>query len=704
MRTRWLNGCLRWGLLALAIPAGAQDLGEGDTLEPIVVTGLRMSTTQVEAPASVSVISGTEIRRNQPGINLSEGLGGVPGLQIQNRQNYAQDLKISIRGFGARAAFGVRGVRLYVDGIPATMPDGQGQTSNIDIASLDRVEVLRGPFSTLYGNSSGGVIQAYTEEGKPPPQLEASMWGGSDDSWRYSVKAGGAIGSGAGALDYLLSATHFTTDGYRDHSAARKNLMNAKLGLQLDADSRLTLVLNHVDLTAQDPLGLTWAQFQNDPRSVTPQAEQYNTRKTAKQTQGGLLYERKVDAGNSLRAMLYYGERHINQYLSIPPAAQRAPTHAGSFSDLRRRYGGVDLRWTTEGRLAGRPLMLIGGFAYDSVREARRGYENFIGSGAGQRLGVRGALRRNETNTVYNTDPYLQASWQFAPDWALDVGLRYSVVHFNSDDHYVAPGNPDDSGGVRYSKLLPVASLRYAVSDDLNLYAAFGRGFETPTLNEISYRPDGMGGLNFGLLPSTSDSMELGAKTRLGRGWLSLAVFRIQTDDEIVTAASSGGRTSYRNAGRTRRDGVELSWSGELVKDLHAQLAYGWLDARYRDTTGGNIRAGRFIPGIARQTVYASLDWAPPRGWQAGIEARALSRIYANDANDAIAPGYFTTAVSAGYAGGSGPWKWNVYARVDNLFNRRYIGSVIANESNGRYYEPAAQRNVGVGATLTYTY
>lgn len=666
---------------------------------PVVVSGTRIGLSPLETPASVDIVEGAAMRRGQPGINLSEGLAGVPGLQIQNRQNYAQDLQLSSRGFGARSTFGVRGVRLYVDGIPATMPDGQGQTSNIDIGSLDRVEVLRGPYSALYGNSSGGVILAYTEDGAVPSAIGASAWAGGDHTWRYGAKASGA----SGGMDYVIDLSRMTTDGYRDHSAARKNLGNAKLGVQLDDASRLTIVANSVDLTAQDPLGLTYAQFQDAPRSADL-AAQYDTRKTVRQTQGGLVYERHVDGANTLRLMLYYGQRDTTQFQAIPPAAQAAPTQAGGVIDLRRRYGGADLRWTSELGPTQRPLTLVGGFSYDTMREARKGYQNYTGDGASRQLGVQGGLRRDETNTVYNADPYLQASWRVAPRWTLDAGLRYSTVAFRSRDHYIAPGNGDDSGDARYRRALPVAAVRYQPDARTSLYASYGRGFETPTLNELSYRPGGLPGLNFGLAPALSDNAEAGLKTDLAGGQLTAAVFRVSTRDEIVSAGSTGGRATFRNAGRTRRDGVELGWSAGFAGHGRAQLAYTWLDARYRDDAGGAIRAGHRIPGIARQSAYAALGWAPPQGWQAGIEGRYLSRLYADDANDAAAPGYVVAALSAGYIKRLGEWELSAYARVDNLFDRRYAGSVIVNESNGRYYEPAPGRSVGMGVGVTYRY
>src|SRR5690606_27126369 len=253
--------------------------GAVPTLDTVVVSSTRMETSVLETPASVSVVEGFDMRSARMGVNLSESLGGVPGLQIQNRENYAQDLQVSVRGFGARSTFGVRGVRLYVDGIPATMPDGQGQTSNIDSASIGHPEMLRGPFSALYGNSSGGVIQVFTEEGALPPQITASVAAGSHGAWRYGAKARGLSDLGEASLDYVVSLNRYTTQGFRDHSGARKNLGNAKLGLQLDDDTRLTLVANSVNVKADDPLGLDRHDFETAPESVVPNATLYNTRK-----------------------------------------------------------------------------------------------------------------------------------------------------------------------------------------------------------------------------------------------------------------------------------------------------------------------------------------------------------------------------------------------------------------------------------------
>jgi len=675
-------------------------------LSEVTVSTPRGSVVPFNVAGSVDLVDASQLRDGKLQVNLSESLGSVPGLQVQNRQNYAQDLQVSIRGFGARSTFGLRGIRLYVDGIPATLPDGQGQSSNIDIGSADRVEVLRGPFSALYGNSSGGVVQVFTEIGEGAPKLGFSVAGGSYGTSRIGVKASGSTDT----IDYVLSGSRFDTDGYRDHSEATRDIANGKLGIKLDDGSKLTVIANSVHIKAQDPMGLTQAQVNADPRSAAL-ATQYNTRKTVDQTQAGLLYERRLNADNDLRLMVYGGERSTTQYQSIPVATQASPLQAGGVIDLKRNYAGLDVRWTSRLQLAGRPFEVVTGLAYDTLREERRGYENYAGVGAAQMLGVEGRLRRNETNDVKDVDPYVQTSWQFADQWTLEAGLRRSAVRFASQDHYIVGANGDDSGSVRYNKTLPVAALRYAATSNLNLYVSAGRGFETPTLNELSYRPDRLSGLNFALQPAVNTSVEAGAKARVADGLLTAAVFQTRTADEIVTATNSNGRTTFQNAGRTKRDGFELGWLHETTGHWRTQLAYTLLDAKYRDgfcatpcLVGGAVAAGNRIPGIARESAFASFGYAPPDGWRAGAELRALGNILANDVNSAGAAGYAVVALQTNYVARMGHWEFNAFARVDNVFDRHIIGSVIVNEGNARYFEPSPRRNWTVGLGSAYRF
>ncbi len=555
--------------LLLPLIAAAQAADE----QTMVVTAAPTTVSELDTPAAVSVVNGDEMRQAAPRVNLSESLGAVPGLQVQNRQNYAQDLQLSIRGFGSRSTYGVRGLRIYVDGIPATMPDGQGQTSNIDIGSVDTIEVLRGPFSALYGNSSGGVINVTSQTGTQPPTVEASSYYGSFGTWHYGMKATGAVGDGshAGDVDYTVSTNRFTTHGYRDHSGARKNLANARLGVRINDVSKLTLLLNSVDIKANDAGGLTADEWRDNPRQ-SPHGDQYNTRKNTRQTQAGLRYERQLSAQDDLSVMMYAGERETTQFQSIPRAPQLKPSHAGGVIDLTRHYQGIDTRLTHRGELLV-PVTLTAGLDYENMSERRKGYENFVMVNGAPQYGEQGALRRNERNLMWNVDPYLQTQWQLTDKLSLDAGVRYSSVWFDSNDYYITPGNGDDSGDASYHKWLPAGSLKYALTDAWNVYLSAGRGFETPTINELSYRSDNQSGLNFGLKPSTNDTVEIGSKTRIGNGLFTAALFQTNTDNEIVVDSSSGGRTSYKNAGKTRRQGMELGLDQQFGESWRLKAA-----------------------------------------------------------------------------------------------------------------------------------
>ncbi|MBW6026430.1 TonB-dependent receptor [Klebsiella pneumoniae] len=687
--------------LLLPLIAAAQAADE----QTMVVTAAPTTVSELDTPAAVSVVNGDEMRQAAPRVNLSESLGAVPGLQVQNRQNYAQDLQLSIRGFGSRSTYGVRGLRIYVDGIPATMPDGQGQTSNIDIGSVDTIEVLRGPFSALYGNSSGGVINVTSQTGTQPPTVEASSYYGSFGTWHYGMKATGAVGDGshAGDVDYTVSTNRFTTHGYRDHSGARKNLANARLGVRINDVSKLTLLLNSVDIKANDAGGLTADEWRDNPRQ-SPRGDQYNTRKNTRQTQAGLRYERQLSAQDDLSVMMYAGERETTQFQSIPRAPQLKPSHAGGVIDLTRHYQGIDTRLTHRGELLV-PVTLTAGLDYENMSERRKGYENFVMVNGAPQYGEQGALRRNERNLMWNVDPYLQTQWQLTDKLSLDAGVRYSSVWFDSNDYYITPGNGDDSGDASYHKWLPAGSLKYALTDAWNVYLSAGRGFETPTINELSYRSDNQSGLNFGLKPSTNDTVEIGSKTRIGNGLFTAALFQTNTDNEIVVDSSSGGRTSYKNAGKTRRQGMELGLDQQFGESWRLKAAWTWLDATYRTNVCDDASCnGNRIPGIARNMGYASFGYQPEQGWYAGSDIRYMSEIMANDENTAKAPSWTVVGLTTGYKWSYGRMDMDLFGRIDNLFDREYVGSVIVNESNGRYYEPAPGRNYGIGLNLAWRF
>jgi iron complex outermembrane receptor protein len=702
-------------LQALATPTSAQEGMAGGGLGEVVVSATREPQARREVAASIDVVNASTLREMGPQVNLSEALQKVPGLAVLNRQNYAQDLQLSSRGFGARSAFGVRGVRLYADGIPLTMPDGQGQTALFDLGSAERIEVLRGPASSLYGNAAGGVVQVFTEEGPPQPEFTAGLALGRDGLQRQSVKLAGQQGD----LNYVLSASHFETDGWRQHSGAQRDQFNGKLVWALQGGARLSLVASYLNMPeVQDPLGLPLAQWRANPQQADAAALDFNTRKAIENQQVGVVYEQPVRSGHdTLRFMVYEGNRQVRQYQAITTGAQTPARHPGGVIDFSRDYQGLDARYTWRHTLAGGPLQVSGGINIDSLMEARRGYQNFTGSGASQLLGVLGPLRRDEANTALNHDLYAQAQWAPTPQWDVGLGLRRSHVLFTSSDQYIVPGNGDDSGRMDFAATTPTASVMFKPLQALHVYATAGRSFETPTLNEVAYRSN-LGtatGWNTALKASRAKHWELGAKTLPWPGLsLDAAVFHIDTLDEIAVDVNAGGRATYRNVGRTERRGLEVSSQWKVAREWTAQTALTFTQARYLDafassavqgssTTNSNVAAGNALPGVPRRQLYAELAWRPAgTGWHTALEVRHMGRIWANDVNIEQAGASSIYALRAAWRTVLPEgWRLSTLARVDNLTDRMAVGSVIVNEGNKRYYEGAPGRSLLLGASVT---
>lgn len=678
--------------LLLAQPAAAATADEGQPLPAVVVSAGNVAQQREWLPATTAIVP-VDVTA-LPGAGLSEILAGSAGLMIRNRQNHAQDEQLSVRGFGARSTFGVRGVRLYVDGIPASMPDGQGQLSHFNLDTAQRVEIIRGPFAALHGNSAAGVVRIVTADGRDGEHRHATLVGASHGFWRGSVNARGA----GDALDYNVGLTHLRSSGYREHSRARKTLGNAKIGWQLAERQRLTLLANTFDMPeAQDPLGLTRAQYEDDPRQATAVAGIWNTRKSVGQQQLGLDYVFDIDASWQWQMQAYGGQRSVVQYLAIPKAPQQSPLQAGGVIDLDGHYDGLQTHLRSQGAMLDWSL----GMSVNRQHQQRRGYENYVGDV----LGVRGRLRRDEDNNVTEVDPWTQLRWRIGQHWALAGGLRYSSVRFDVRDHYITADNPDDSGQRRYHALLPVVGLTWQPRAHTQLYASWGHGLETPTFGELGYRSDGGSGLNLALDAARSRSSELGVRLELGEGVsLDSALFHAVTHDELAVATSSGGRSSYRNIGRSTRRGLEstlvASWD-----DWQLQGALTWLDARF-DTSflpvGGQvpIAAGTRIPGVARVHGALTLDWQPPLGWRGGLRVDHVGAVPVNDMGSESAPGHALLGGYIGYRTAQLRRPLQLFLRMDNVLDRRHVGSVIVNDGNRRYYEPGAGRTITLGLTL----
>lgn len=688
----------------LCLPAAHAQAPSTTDAGSVVITGSPVQRLAAEAPYAITLIDAQALQSAGPMINLSEALVQVPGLVVNNRSNYAQDLQISARGFGARAGFGVRGLRLYADGIPATGPDGQGQVSHFDIAGAQRVEVLRGPFSVLYGNSSGGVIAIFSAAPK------ASEWNLGLDAGSFGLRqlrlaAAAPLGNG---FDLRVAGSQMELDGFRPQSAAKKGTAQARLGWRGERDT-VTLVFNHLDQPADDPLGLARAQFEQGPDQTAAVALQFNTRKNARQTQAGASWQHRFDEGllRESQVAAYSGDRAVTQWLAIPAATQTNVRHGGGVISFERRYEGVDarLRWAFAG------VDLVTGASVERQRDARKGFDNYTGTVANPVLGVTGRLRRDESNRAETRDLYAQAEFGLAQGVSATAGVRSGRVKLSAEDLFLANG--DDSGQLEFSYTNPVLGLRWQASPGLNVYASVARGFESPTLGELAYRADGTGGFNTALRPQNSRQAELGAKWRSGGLQLDATLFQVETENEIGVATNAGGRSAFQNVGRTQRKGAEIGLGWRISPALRTQLALGVLDATYRDSflicaaTPCNAPTLRLAPGgriagAPRGNAFAEIVWTDAAWGEWGLETRALGRVAANDRNSEFAAGYALGALrwSKTYAVGSG-MRMGWLVRVDNLLDRQHAGSVIVNDANGRFYEPGAPRAVLVALRLT---
>ncbi|SNS40253.1 iron complex outermembrane recepter protein [Noviherbaspirillum humi] len=649
-------------------------------LEDVVVTANRSEQRRFDTPASIDAVPVDPLRLGSPLVNMSELLSVVPGIQARERQNYAQDLQISVRGFGSRSTFGVRGVRILIDGIPATQPDGQGQAATASLTSAKRIEVLRGPVAQLYGNAAGGVVQVFTAD---PPTDGRVHLGASAGAGSYNqTQIEGSIAGGNDVIGGLLDVSQYATDGYRDHSAARRNQLNAKLVARPSSDTTLTGVFNVFDQPlAQDPLGLTRAQFDQNPRQVVQPALTFNTRKTIRQHQGGVVLEQRLSASDTINARVYAGTRQVFQTLALA---------ANGVVDLDNSYGGAGLSWTRKTSVNGMPLNWTVGVESDRLDQERRGFNNVNGTP--------GAISRSELDKAQNTDFFGQLDWTFLPQWKASAGVRSSRVRLNIDDRLT----PVNNGTVDYRNTSPVLGLVWYAREDLNFYGNIGRGFETPTLAESAYRSTATAspGPNLSLRASRSLQGEIGAKYRSGRHVADLALFDATSQDEIVPLSTLNGRTVYQNVDEVKRRGLELSLQSGWGQ-VSTRVAYTYLDAQfgkaYVNVQNGAVAAGNRLPGVPAHSLSTQVEFKPTQQATVGAEMRLDSKVYVNDINSEAAPGYAIFNLRGAYEFRAGPSRMFLYGRLDNVFDRQYAGSVIVNDGNRRFYEPAAGRRLFVG-------
>lgn len=681
--------------------AGAQEKQlDPIAVDEVVVSASRTEQRVIDTAASINVVNSRQIHDGQPEENLSEPLERTPGIFALNRQNYAQDLLISSRGFGANSTFGARGIKIFVDGIPGTAADGQGQISHIDLASADHIEVMRGPFSVLYGNSAGGVISVFTENGKPGMEAMPYFSTGSFGQLKYGLKIDGE----QNGVNYLLDAGKLHTDGYRNNSAADRQNDNAKISTKLGEDTSVTIVANSVNLSALDPLGLTAAQLHSDPRAAGTGATNFDTRKSVDQTQGGLVVTQRIGANDSVTLSPYDGERHTIQYLA---------SGVNGVVNLQRDFYGMNSNWLHAAELNGMPLKLVTGVDSNENRDHRLTFTN----SGGQPLAA--STDQNYATEARNLDVYVQGELRPTERLALTAGARESDTTLSATSNNTLP----TLGSHTYQATTGMASAQYYLQQSTNVYLSYGSSFDTPTLNQIIYTPSfvNFGGKNIGnigLQAARTQQVEIGLKSEISRtARVSVAIFDACTTDDIVIASSNGGKTAYMNAPKTRRAGLELGTQWQLPYQLQANVAYTFLDAKVQQaytesvtntsgmTTSNTVNSGNRIPGVPNQGLFAEIMWQKPdQSLEFALEGRAAGGMTANDLNKAYANGYGVMNLRAIARQRAGGWSISEFARIDNLFDRSYVDSVIVNQASSQFYESQPGRNWLAGVKAAYKF
>ncbi|MGQ4277419.1 TonB-dependent receptor family protein [Pseudidiomarina sp. E22-M8] len=664
----------------LSAPTFAQENSTAATaaeqaqIERIEITATRRVANQT-TPAAVTNLSTSE---QLPGLRIdaAELLGGIAGVQSDSRANYAQDTRITVRGFGARSAFGVRGVLLRLDGVPLSMPDGQAQTSSILLDEADNVQVIRGPLATIYGNAAGGVIHWRSLTPRDTATQLELMAGGNDarrgflqHDWVGDDKA------------LRLAGATFSTDGPRPHNSAERHQVAARWYQDLNDTTRVVVRLDNNNAPfLQDPSSLTPAAWREDPTQTVGRAFTFNTRKRIHHRQASVSLEHET-ASQAADLSAWRGWRDVEQYLPFPGGDLNGD---GAVIDLRRDFIGLDANYHL--RLPSLPeWQLSTGVQLAEQNDRRYGYVN--------NFGVRGDVRRNDDGSVQTESAYALLQWQPRSDWQVMTGVRHNQAEFQVDDFFIIPENPDDSGSASMQQLSWMLGVNYAISDQWSVFISRGNGFETPTLTELAYRNSGTG-LNTELGPSTNQQWEIGSKWRSDHIQAAVTWFRIDTANEIVVDQSNDGRTTYTNAEQTEREGVELSLSADLAEHWSARASTTYTDARYSN--------GARLPGVARQQAYWQLRWQPTVQTRVQVVGEYRGNVAANDSNDVFAPAH-----TLWHAAVQHQWRYdNVqlqpWLKLHNLTDRDYVGSVVVNQGSGRAFEPGVGRELQLGLSINY--
>jgi iron complex outermembrane receptor protein len=663
----------------------AQEASESTSgaLDEIIVTATRLDTELGRTPAAVSVVGIDDIQLGRQQLGLDESLARVPGLFMQSNYNFSRDLRLSIRGFGARSAFGIRGVKIIVDGIPETLPDGQGQVDTIDLGTARQIEVIRGPSSSLYGNASGGVVSVVSEGGTETPYATARLSAGAFDFRKIQLKTGGT----AGPMDYVVSLADTSLDGYRDHSEWENTQFSGRFNFDLAGDSSFLAVVNYTDQpVSNDPGGINAAQAAADPRSARDRNVLFDAGEALEQTRVGLVYTLPIADQHELAVRTYHVDRDF---------ANKLPFTGGGAVEIDRAFSGGGVSYTYSGMLQNRPNRLIVGLDLDDQDDDRRRFDNLDG--------VVGPLVFDQNERVRARGVFVQNELSLSETLRLTGGLRYDEVEFDVDDRFLSDGN--DSGSRTLDNVNPMLGIVADLTPELTVYGTYSTAFETPTTTEFS-NPTGGGGFNPNIEPQEATNLEVGVRGRLAQSTTyEAAVFNIDVKDELIPFETAN-REYFVNAGRSDRTGLELSLQSEPFDNFRFVLSYTYSDFEFDDfvDNDGNVFSGNTLPGIPEHFLFGEVSYTHPSGFFGTLDVRFVDDLYANNGNTVSVDSYTLGNLRVGLERAMGPFIASPFVGINNLFDESYNSDIRINAFGGRYFEPAPDRNLYAGIELRYDF
>ena len=660
-------------VLLLPVFGIAQTLSQTSTitLQEVAVEATKLETDRFVVPASISVINLIPLQGMQQQLSLQEYLSAVPGVFSLNANNYAQDLRLSIRGFGSRAAFGIRGVKIIVDGIPETTPDGQGQVDNLPLGLLSRLEVLRGSSASLYGNAAGGVVYLNTLDSLQGESVQLRTTLGSYAYQNYQL-----IGNVKGEKTTAVFALNRTvTDGFRVFSGLSQRILNTKIKHQINPNSSLTFQLNYTDSPrAEDAGGLTLEESETDFRQARQRNVDFDTYEQIEQFKTGLRWQQQWNSRWSMDSYGFYSFRDFYGKL---------PFENGGIVDLFRNYYGVGSRLTFQETKQKHSHQWQLGFDTSSQRDQRDRYQNLAGKQGEQEFSQ---LEQFGNIGIFLLD---HIQWQKV---LLSTGLRLDIQNLGADTVEEIQ---------KYTVFNPSLGLSYALADQHRVYANFSTSFETPTLSELSANPNGGEGLNLDLMPSKAINYELGWKNRTSSGYLEATTFYIESSNEILPYELEAfpGRAFYRNAGATSRFGLELAGSYQWNKwAIQASMTQAQYRLEGMDTA--NEVEGKKIPGIPSSQFFLQLKYRSSSDWQWVLSGEHSGAFFANDSNNVEIKAYQKVRFQGQKTVQTQWGKLDFFGGINNVLNTTYFDNIRLNAFGGRFYEPAPGRNFYFGLSL----